>query len=395
MELRGTAPTYAAEAQQFMDDLNPGEALEKIDYAIQQVPNEATYHNLARNILQAQLRLDEAVEAYEQALALNPEAGRGRAESRPDTKGILMKIGTDEQIKPAILAELYSALINQGRRSAAENIENQFGLDKQRLVRIWRDTFDKRGLRRQRFETNADNTINVDFSKVPKPELEKLRDVPVSGLNLEDTKIADITALARTAAPVAVAWATPWCAISRRWPGMPLRNLNLESSAVTDLAPAAVCRWKYCVFPIRGSAISLRWQGTKIEQLYLSACRDIKDLTPLRGLPLQTLTSQPHRGQRSPAADGIAVARTESGRLRRAEGPAPAHGDRHAGKRDHPACSARTSSSSGASRHQAALLQEDDAIGGRFLEELRRRPQKKANRVTASPLRRPPSPANQ
>jgi len=31
-------------------------------------------------------------------------------------------------------------------------------------------------------------------------------------------------------------------------------------------------------------------QGTKIEQLYLSGCRGIKDLTPLNGLPLQTLT---------------------------------------------------------------------------------------------------------
>jgi tetratricopeptide (TPR) repeat protein len=73
IELRGTAPTYAAEAQQLLDDFNPAEALEKIDYAIQQVPNEASYHNLRGNILQSMLRLAEAIEAYEQALRLNPK----------------------------------------------------------------------------------------------------------------------------------------------------------------------------------------------------------------------------------------------------------------------------------------------------------------------------------
>jgi serine/threonine protein kinase len=287
VELRGTAPTFAAEAQQLIDDLSIAEALEKIEYAIQQVPNEGSYHNLRGNILQAQLRLDEAVEAYEQALRLNPKLTEAK-QNLELTRSILKKIGPDEQIKPGILAELYSALISQGRRSAAESIENQFGLDKQRLVRFWRDALDKRGLQQQRFETNPDNTMTVDFSKVPLPDLKKLRDVPVSGLNLEDTKITDINALkglpieSLSLGHTVVRDLTPLI-------GMPLRNLNLDGSAVVDLSPLHSLPLE--VLRLANTRVNnlAPLEGTKIEQLYLSGCRNVKDLTPLRELPLQTL----------------------------------------------------------------------------------------------------------
>jgi len=287
IELAGTAPTYAAEAQQLMDDLNPIEALEKIDYAIQQVPNQANYHNLRGNILQAQLRLDEAVEAYEQALRLNPKLAEAEL-NRDLTRSVLARIGPDEQIKPAIVAELYSALISQGRRSAAENIENQRGLDKQRLARIYRDTFDRRGLQRQRFETNPDNTISVDFSKVVRPELEKLRDIPVSGLNLDDTKIADISALkglqlqSLSLGHTMIRDLTPLM-------GMPLRSLNLEGSAVTEIGPLSLLPLEMLRLSNTRVSSLASLEGTRIEQLYLSNCRGVKDLKPLRGLPLQTL----------------------------------------------------------------------------------------------------------
>ena len=287
-ELRGTAPTFAAEAQQLIDDLDLTEALEKIEYAIQQVPNDASYHNLRGNILQAQLRLEEAVDAYEEALRLNPKLAEAQL-NLDLTKRILKKIGTDEQIKPAILGELYAALINQGRRSAAENIENQFGIDKQRLVRIWRDAFDKHGLRQQRFETNADNTITVDFSNVSQPDLKKLRDVPVTGLMLDETKLTDISALkglqlqTLSLGHTFVRDLTPLV-------GMPLRSLNLEGSAVLDLTPLHALPLE--VLRLANTRVSnlAPLADTKIEQLYLNNCHNVKDLSPLSGLPLQTLT---------------------------------------------------------------------------------------------------------
>jgi hypothetical protein len=271
-----------------VDDLNPAEALEKIDYAISQVPNDANFHNLRGNILQSQLRLDEAIESYEQALRINPKLAEA-IQNRDLTKAILAKIGTDDQPKPAVLAELYSALISQGRRSAAENIENQFGLDKQRLFRVWRDAFDKRGLARQRFETNPDNTINVDFSKTAKPDFEKLRELPVSGLNLEDTKITDVLGLkglqlqSLSLGHTIVRDLTPLI-------GMPLRILNLEGSAVSDISPVSTMPLE--ILRLANTRVSNleAIEGSKIEQLNLANCRNIKDIKSLRGLPLQTLS---------------------------------------------------------------------------------------------------------
>ncbi len=286
-ELRGTAPTFAAQAQELMDDQRFGEALDKIDYAIQQVPNEAAYHNLRGNILQAELRLEESVDAYEDALRLDPQL-KPAQQNLELTRKILGEVGTDEQIKPAILAELYAALMNQGRRSAAASVEDALGPDKQRFVKLWRDAFDRRGLRQQRFETNADGTLRVDFPKVPLPDLGKLRGLPVSGLVLDDTKLTDLSAL-RGLQLHSLSIGHSVIQDLKPLIGMPLEALNLEGTPVADLAPLHGLPLEM----LRLSSTRVRdltpLAGSKIEQLYLSGCRGVKDLAPLRGLPLQTL----------------------------------------------------------------------------------------------------------
>ena len=286
-ELRGTAPTFAAQAQELSDDQRFGEALDKIEYAIQQVPNEAAYHNLRGNILQAQLRLEEAVDAYEDALRLDPQL-KSAQQNLELSRKILGEVGTDEQIKPAILAELYAALTNQGRKSAAQSVEAALGPDKQRFVKLWRDAFDKRGMRQQRFETNADGTLHVDFSKVPLPDLGRLVGLPVSGLVLDDTKLTDLTAL-KGLQLQSLSLSHSVIQDLKPLAGMPLETLNLEATPVMDLAP--LHDLPLTVLRLSGTRVRdlgpLR--GSKIEQLYLGGCRGVKDLASLRGLPLQTL----------------------------------------------------------------------------------------------------------
>ena len=288
VELHGTAPTYAEEAKQLMDDERLPEALEKIDYAIQQVPNEANYRNLRGNLLQVQLRLDEAIEAYQEALRLNPDLKEARV-NLDLSKKLLAQIGKDEQVKPAIITEFYAALVAQGRKSGAQNLENQYGLDKQRLTRLWRDVFDKRGLRQQRFETNADNTITVDLSKVAQPDLKKLHGIDVSGLVLDDTKITDVVGLkglslqSLSLGHTLVRDLTPL-------QGMPLRILGLEGTPVENLGPLhdlplEVLRLAGCHNIKDLSPLA----GMKLEQLTLNLCHFVKDLSPLRAMPLQTL----------------------------------------------------------------------------------------------------------
>jgi tetratricopeptide (TPR) repeat protein len=251
------------------------------------VPNEAGYHNLRGDILQGLLRLDEAQEAYEEALRRDPKLAAAQL-NLDLTRKILVEIGTDEQIKPAILAELYAALLKQGRRNAAQSLESQFGVDKQRLVKLWRDAFDKRGMRAQRFETNPDNSITVDFSKVPQPDVRKLRDLPVSGLTLDDTKMTDIVGLkglhleSLSLGHTFVQDLTPLA-------GMPLRTLNIESTPIVDLKPLQELPVENLRLNNTRVANLAPLAGLKIEQLSLAGCRTVRDLTPLRGMPLQTL----------------------------------------------------------------------------------------------------------
>jgi hypothetical protein len=199
-------------------------------------------------------------------------------------------MGTDEYPKPGILADFYNTLVAQGRKSAALNVENQFGLDKQRLNRLWRDAFDKRGMSKQRFEANPDNTINVDFSKVPQPDFRKLHDIPVSGLTLDDTKLTDIVGLKGLALQTLSLGHTQVRDLSPL-AGMPLRVLTLDGTPVENLAPLhdlplEVLRMSGCRFLKDLSPL----QGMKLEQLTLNLSHLVKDLSALRGMPLQTLS---------------------------------------------------------------------------------------------------------
>lgn len=287
-ELRGTAPTFAAEAQQRIDDLDLAGALEKIDYAIQQVPNDANFHYIRGNILQAQIRLEEAADAYADALRINPKFKEAQV-NLDLTKRIIKSIGTDEQIKPAIQDELYKAVVSQGRRGAAENIREELGMDKSRVGKLLRDWADKKGVRAQRIETNADDTVNVDFSNVGQPDFKRLRDLPVAGLILDETKITDLNALRGMDLQTLSIGHTLVRDLSPL-EGMPLRSLSLEGSAVVDLKPVHDLPLE--VLRLNNTHVTNLGplKGMKIEQLYLANCRWLKDISPLDGLPLQTLT---------------------------------------------------------------------------------------------------------
>jgi len=286
-ELRGTAPTFVAEASQLMDENRFVEALDKVDYAIQQVPNEGGYHNLRGDILQGLLRLDEAENAYEEALRRNPQLGIAQ-QSLELTRKVIAQIGTDEQIKPTIITDFIGALLGLGRRATAASLQSQYGLDKQRLAKRWQETFDKRGMRQQRFETNPDNTINVDFSKMPQPDLRKLRDLPVAGLALDDTKISDLREIAGlhietlSIGHTLVQDITPLAE-------MPLKVLNLESTFVLDLRPLSNLPLE--TLRLNNTRVSnlAPLTGLKLEQLSLAGCRNVRDLSALTGMPLQTL----------------------------------------------------------------------------------------------------------
>lgn len=285
-ELRGTAPTFYADARSLIESQHFEEALDKINYAIAQVPNSAEYRYLRGNILQALLRFDDAVDAYEESLQRNEHHKAAKANLNL-TKQIIASIGDDGRITPVVLRTLNSALLQQKRVAEALHVLAQSGRDKELFFKTWKAAFEKRGLR-QRFETTDDATLSVDLRRFTLPDLRKLRDAPVTSLNLDDTRLPEISALiglpleqlslnrtlVRDLSPLA---------------GMPLKILSLENTPVQNLAPLADLPLE--ILHLDGTRVEdLRaLRGRPLEQLSLSGCRNLRDLTALAGLPLQTL----------------------------------------------------------------------------------------------------------
>ncbi|MEI9896838.1 MAG: FHA domain-containing serine/threonine-protein kinase [Chthoniobacter sp.] len=81
-ELRGTAPTYAAEAQQLIDDLDLTSALEKIDYAIQQVPPRRQLSQPARQYPPGAASPGRGGRRLFRGLAHQPQARGGAGQPR-------------------------------------------------------------------------------------------------------------------------------------------------------------------------------------------------------------------------------------------------------------------------------------------------------------------------
>ncbi len=289
-ELRGTAPTYAQEAASLVDDQKLEEALEKIEYAIEQVPNEASYHLLRGHILQAQLRFNESSDAYNDALRRNPSLKSAKDNVALNAK-ISNQIGDDGQVSQPILRELHAALVEQKRMGEALALAAQVDQTKVRdrslFVSAWKSAMGKRGLP-LRIETKEDDTYFFDLSKVPNPDLRRLHSAPVSGLNLDDTRVADLTAIKGLPLTSLSLSHTPVRDLSPLV-GMPLRSLVLDGTPVMNLTALSKMPLESLRVPATLVQNLTPLRGLKLEQLNLAGCRAVRDLEPLSGMPLERL----------------------------------------------------------------------------------------------------------
>ncbi len=304
-DLRQTAPTFASDAEALLEDLKFGEALEKIDYAIGQQPQDAEFWVLKGNILQSMLKLGEAKQAYAKAVSLNPKVAGGKTNLDLTTR-LLGNLGPDG--KPAIgaLKELQQAMLAQNRTDEAFGILRQLTADRELFRRTIQDSFGKLGLK-DRVETNEDATINLDLSGMdltkglfgPAGEkgarrpgmggLRELRNRPIASLNLDGTRVADLTVLK--------GWQLEKLSISnnpvgdlRPLSGMKLRSFSADGCPIADLAPLAGMALETLRVRnnLRISSLAAL-AGMPLENLVLSGCREVKDLAPLATTPLQQL----------------------------------------------------------------------------------------------------------
>ena len=140
-DLQGAAPLFAEEAQQLDKRKEYEPALERIESAIRQLPNNPDYHVLRGNLLQVLLRWDEAVEAYEVALERNP----ANAEAKTNlnlTKKMVEEMADAPGPDAAHIRELQAGIAKQGRVGDAASLLEKSGMDRQAALRALRETIE-------------------------------------------------------------------------------------------------------------------------------------------------------------------------------------------------------------------------------------------------------------
>ena len=264
-ELRGTAPTFYTEAQRLLKDRKFDEALAKVDYAIEQVPNEPAYHLLRGKLLQTLLRWDEAALAFDEAVRRQPKNSDAKRNSEL-TWQLLAQYDQTGDFTPALLHEFHNALLRQDRSDEARALLDQFPPDPDRFRKTWNAVSDQQGLK-GRYESNDGTTLAVDFSRIPSPDLKKLADMPVVSLNLDDSGTTDLRALQALKLERLSLNRTPVSDL-RPLAALPLSSLSVEGTEVTDLKPLT---------------------GLKLEEFLAANCRKLREIAPLAGMPLQRL----------------------------------------------------------------------------------------------------------
>jgi tetratricopeptide (TPR) repeat protein len=285
-ELRGTAPTFYQEAQSLLEEQSFAEALEKIDYALAQVPNDPKYHTLRGKILQSLLRWDEAILAFEEALQRNPNFEDARLNLEL-TKRLNAEAQRAGEVTPQLRQQYVEALFVQGRGEEALALLPRNPGNVERFRRAWGLIFEKRGVK-QRFEVNDDGNLNVDLRGVRLPDFRTLHGLSVASIMLDDSFLPDLTPLKGFKLQRLSINRTPVFDL-RPLASMPLRSLSMDATRVTNLAPLSQLPLESVSFAETRVKDLSPLAGKEIEELVAADCKELADLSPLKDLPLQRL----------------------------------------------------------------------------------------------------------
>ena len=274
-DLQGAAPLFAEQARQLIRQKDLDSALDRVESALRQLPNNADYHLLRANILQTLLRWDDAAEAYETAFTLNPKLTAAK-DNLDLTKKLLAALGDEHEPGPAQLRELNESLLRQGRLPEAGIIFDKLGVDRSapgKALRLAfendpalgpvREMLDRREFR-GRFHRQPGGTFSANFSGLPLATILpffKAQPVLLTNLTLDGVDIPDLSMLH----------------------GMNLTQLSLKGCKnITDLAPLAGMKLQR--LNLSGTAIHdiTLIADMPLTELILTDCTKLTDITPLR-----------------------------------------------------------------------------------------------------------------
>ena len=252
-DLRAMAPALSAQARSLVSIGRLDEAVEKLDHALKLQPGARDLLLARADLLESQLKLDEAAAAYRAVLQVAPEDPRAIKHAALCER--LSRAHSIEQGPPSRenLSALYQAMVDE-QRPAPEllPIARLLGEDKNVLLAYWRTRLAELPLPAgrpldERLEMRDDGLLRLDLSGAQLSDLAPVTGMPLGALVLAGcSRVADLTSLR----------------------GLPLKELDLTATAVTDLRPLQTL--------------------TSLETLRLADCPTL-DLTPLAGLPIREL----------------------------------------------------------------------------------------------------------
>jgi serine/threonine protein kinase/Leucine-rich repeat (LRR) protein len=247
-ELRGTAPTFAAQAKALVEAGKLDDALAKLGYAIELDPKNPAYQLQRAHLLESGQHLADAAAAYREVLALDPTNPSAR-DNLALCERLQSENGGAPQLKRELQSQLVDALLREGRAVEAGPLAALLGkggnaIEATLRARLkeytaqpgWKDTL---------IWLLPNGTFTIGLSGMKLGDLSVLKGMPISILYLSNSDFKDLRLLA----------------------GLPLTTLELSGTQVTDLTPLS---------------------GLKLERLVLDNCR-VSDLEPLRGMPLHKL----------------------------------------------------------------------------------------------------------
>jgi hypothetical protein len=200
---------------------------------------------------------------------------------------MLAGVHAEGKMTPRLVRDFHAALLAQNRVGEALAALKKVGRDRDLFVRTWKAFFAKRGMK-DRFQTTEDETLRVDLSRMPLPDLRRLGEAPVVALTLDDTRLTEINALKGRSLESLSLNRTLVSDLSPL-SGMPLKILSAVGTRVLDLAPLGGLPLESLnLVDTRVSNLG-PLRGTQLEQLQLANCRNVKEVAPLLGLPLKEL----------------------------------------------------------------------------------------------------------
>jgi len=315
-------------ARLLVEDGKFEEALARISTASSQAPKNAGYLEQRGNILQTLLRFKEAGEVYKQALALKTDLPA----AAENLKFCERLAGADlKNPSPAtgdLLEELREAMIRQGRPAEALAIAPHVTQTSDATLASWQRVLDNAGLRR-RLKRAGDAFYDLDLQQsgavdlsvlkgMPLAQLsviacselsnlEPLRGMPLEDLKISRTKVSDLAPVKGMKLKLLLAAMAPIQDV-RPLAGMPLEFVDIQGTQVTDIAPLKgmqlntlqLVTLKINDFtPVKGMPLTAfaashftnlsLLNGAPLVALTLVESGDLTDLTPLKGKKLGTL----------------------------------------------------------------------------------------------------------